>query len=116
MGNMLNTGMGWLAQQRSTHCASSISYIHNGTGNTVLATRGRTSAEVDDGDGMAVEIHIWDFLINRDDLGFDPYVGLCFTDNGSKYEVVPITGEGPWRWSASRGNTMRIHTKYIGGV
>lgn len=114
MADLLRQGAQWLEQMRKTHCSSTVEYHHGAQTLSVSATFGKTGIEVTDESGITVDAHVWDFLIQADDLGFEPTPGDTVVADGRQYEVLPIAGERCWRWSDPYRVTYRIHTKDIG--
>ncbi len=118
MGDLLRQGGQWLEQQRTAHMTSPVVYRRAGRADAELqATFGRTEYEVEDEYGIRVGAQVIDFLILADDLSptFDePEAGDQIVADGRLYEVMPLSGQGHWRWSDPYRTTMRIHTKDMG--
>jgi len=114
MGDLLRQGSQWLEQQRIAHCSSQVAYRHGHLELSVNATFGSTQAEVEDGYGMTMTMQVVDFLINADELGFEPAKGDVIVAMGTAYEVLPIGNEDCWRWSDRYRTRFRIHTKDVG--
>lgn len=114
MADLLQTGSAWLESQRTSHCAGLVEYRRSETTTEVHATYGMTKFEVADESGLTVNSHVWDFLILAEELGFEPVAGDVVAANGRQYEVMPLAGDGCWRWSDPYRVTFRIHTKDLG--
>ena len=125
MGDLLQQGSQWLAQQRGAHCASQVTYRRGETELALNATFGRPDREVEDELGVRVGVTMTDFLVASSD--FTPTFGepqpgdqVIAPSAGSGqgdstvYEVLDLAGQGHWRWSGVPGTTMRIHTKQVG--
>lgn len=115
MSDLLRDGAAWLAQMRTTHCASPVEYRRAPDVYVVNATYGRTAYEVVDESGLTVGAQVVDFLILASELTLEPTPGDVIAADGRRYEVVSLGGEGCWRWSDPYRLTRRIHTKDVGG-
>jgi hypothetical protein len=117
MTDLLRQGSEWLESMRERHCSSQVTYRREAVELVVNATFGRTEYEVEDDYGLRVGAQVTDFLILADDLSptFDePEAGDQIVADGRLYEVMPLSGQGHWRWSDPYRTTMRIHTKDMG--
>ena len=117
MGDLLRQGGQWLEQQRTAHCSSQVTYCREAVELVVNATFGRTEYEVEDEYGLRVGAQVTDFLILAEEFSptFDePEAGDQIVADGRLYEVMPLSGQGHWRWSDPYRITMRIHTKDMG--
>ena len=117
MGDLLRQGGRWLEQQHRAHCSSQVTYRRDATELLVNATFGRTEYEVEDEYGLRVGAQVTDFLILAEELSptFDePETGDRIVADGRAHEVMPLAGQGHWRWSDPYRTTMRIHTKDMG--
>lgn len=123
MANLLQTGSDWLEGMRDSYASQSITYSRGSDTVTLNATFGKTDYEVDDEYGVRVKGETTDFLLLADELVLDGTKEL--PDRGDRisvvrnavsivYEVVPLSGQGCYRFSDSFGKTLRIHTKQIG--
>lgn len=117
MGDLLQSSSRWLAGMRRAHAAGLALYGRGGQTAQVPVTPGRSGYEVDDGTGLRVQGAVTDFLIDAADLADfgEPQAGDRITFNGTTYEVMPLGGEGHWRWSDPYRITMRIHSREIAG-
>ena len=115
MTDLLRQRAAFLESKRDSYCTSPVEYIRlsDGSAIAVNATMGKTGFETTDESGFTIGGTIVDFLILAEALGFEPSSGDIIIDSGRKYEVVPISNDGPWRWSEP-GITYRIHTSDIG--
>jgi hypothetical protein len=121
VGNLLTTGVAFLASQRALHMASSVTYARPSTGHTVsiLATVGRSMGTVDTPAGtMRVVSNERDYLITAADLILNgaltvPQRGDRITDAAGTWEVQPMLGEPCYRFSDPHGVSLRIHTKRV---
>jgi hypothetical protein len=114
VADLLQQGSQWLGQMRTAHCSSPVEYRRAPDAYTVSATYGKTDYDVADESGLTIGSHVWDFLIQANELGLEPEPGDVIVTNGRKYEVMNLGGEGCWRWSDPYRQTYRIHTKDIG--
>jgi len=116
MGNLLRAGSAWLEQMRVAHCSSQVVYRRGDTDTAVNATYGETRYEQLDVQGFPIESRAWDFLVAASELGFEPQAGDQIIADGQVYELLPVGGDGVWRWSDPFRQTYRIHTRQIGVV
>lgn len=115
MADLLQTGAAWLHQQRAAHMASSVTYRRAGyEAAEVSATYGETTYEVADQAGALVEAHVMDFLITATDLAAEPEPGDVIVAEGRTFEVMPLAGDGAWRFSDRYRTVYRIHTRDTG--
>ena len=68
MGNLLETGAKWLADQVKTHASMDVVYARDLEQVPVQAMIGRTEFEIDDGSGIVERFESRDFLIHPGDL------------------------------------------------
>lgn len=124
MGDLLQAGQEWLADQLKEHASRQVVYQRGAQEVTVQATIGRTLLKLDDGyGGVRMEWTDRDFLIQAADLvlgstAVTPERGDRVLEtvgvNTSTFEVMAYGGEPPWRFSDPFGKLLRIHTKLIG--
>lgn len=114
--NMLAQANVWLNAQRQKHLTVPVQYRRRG-GQTVEvpAALGRTLFRVEDEYGITTRTESRDFLIAASDLNVEPERGDQIIYAGVCYEVLAPNSEPCWRWSDSFHQTLRIHTKEIGG-
>lgn len=122
MGDMLNTGLKWLEDQRHTHLTREITYQRGAQSVMLLATIGRTDFEQLDEFGVLHRAQARDFLVRTADLVLGgttklPRAGdrIRETDGVVTYvhEVMAPGGQPPWRYSDAFRRTLRIHTKLV---
>ncbi|WP_460182247.1 hypothetical protein [Thermopirellula anaerolimosa] len=124
MGDLLDDGLGWLAEKLKAHASRPIVYRRGADEVTVQAIVGRTLLKLDDGyGGVRMEWTDRDFLIAADDLILAgrrtlPKRGDQIRENQDGktlvYEVLAPAGQPEWRWSDPHRKLLRIHTKQIG--
>lgn len=124
MGDLLDAGLGWLAEKLKRHASRPVVYRRASDEVTVPAIIGRTLLKLDDGyGGVRMEWTDRDFLIAADDLILGgrrtlPKRGdqILETRDGKTrgYEVLAPAGEPEWRWSDPHRKLLRIHTKDVG--
>ena len=114
--NMLAQANVWLNAQHQKHLTVPVQYRRRG-GQTVEvpAALGRTLFRVEDEYGITIRTESRDFLIAASDLNVEPERGDQIIYAGVCYEVLAPNSEPCWRWSDSFHQTLRIHTKEIGG-
>lgn len=113
MSDLLRDGIAWLGQQRVAHCSGQVTYLREADSVTVNATYGNTRVDIIDESGMTITAKVFDFLIQANELSFDPEPGDVIVADGRRYEILNLSGEC-WRWSDPYRTTYRIHTKEIG--
>jgi hypothetical protein len=114
-GDLLRSGAQWLDQMRTRHCAAIVEYRRGETSIEIAATLGRSTYDVEDEYGIRVGMAVTDFLISSDVFPLDePRIGDRIVADGVIYEVMPLGGEGHYRWSDPYRRTLRIHTKEVG--
>jgi hypothetical protein len=126
MGDLLQDGQSWLADQLKEHASRQVVYQRGAAQVSVQATIGRTLLKLDDGyGGVRMEWTDRDYLIQATDLVLSalqivPERGDRVLDTvaavTSIYEVMAFGGEPPWRFSDPFGKLLRIHTKFMGVV
>ena len=122
MSNLLQTGSDWLEGMRNTYASQSVTYARGVNSVTLNASFGKTIYEEDD-EYIRVKGEVMDFLLFAAELIIDGSVVLpqvadriSIVRGGSSvvYEVMPLLGQGHYRFSDSFGKTLRIHTKQVG--
>jgi len=124
MGDLLDDGLAWLAEQLKAHASQTVVYRRGANEVTVQATVGRTLLKFDDGyGGVRMEWTDRDFLIAADDLVLGgektlPQRGDQVRETVDSqtlvYEVLAPGSEPEWRWSDPHRRLLRIHTKQVG--
>jgi hypothetical protein len=124
MGDLLDSGLGWLAEKLKAHASRPVVYRRGTHEITVQGIIGRTLLKLDDGyGGVRMEWTDRDFLIAAEDLVLGgqktlPRRGDQIRETaGGKtlvYEVLAPGSEPEWRWSDPHRKLLRIHTKQIG--
>jgi len=124
MGDLLDDGLAWLAEQLKAHASRTVVYRRGTDEVTVQALVGRTLLKLDDGyGGVRMEWTDRDFVIAADDLVLGgektlPQRGdqVRETVDGQAlvYEVLAPGSEPEWRWSDPHRRLLRIHTKQVG--
>lgn len=123
MGDLLQTNVRWLANQRKLHMAHAVAYERDGNSVEVLATVGATPIDQVDEHGILHRIESRDYLITAEDLVLggehtEPKAGdrvrEVIGERTHVYQVFATGDEPPWRWSGPDHVTFRIHTKHVG--
>jgi len=122
--NMLEAGISWLGSKLHAHASRLVSYTRGAGSVSVTAVQGKTEMNADDGNGpLILETTHRDFLIKAADLviasvAIEPARGDKIRESvGAKvyvYEVRPLAGDQPWRWSDGFYGMYRIHTVLVG--
>lgn len=122
MGNLLQTGSAWLADQLKAHASEEVTYVRGLDQVAVRATVGRTVFELDDGSGVVERIQSRDYLIQAADLVLGGSASLPVPgdriheiqgDGTFVYEVLSPGNEPCWRYSDPHRKLLRIHTKHV---
>ena len=125
MGNLLENGAAWLADQMKTHASVAVAYVRGLEQVPVQATIGKTEFEIDDGTGIVERFQSRDYLIHVADLVLggsqslpelgdriqETQVAQTFT-----YEVMAPGDQPCWRYSDPFRTLLRIHTKHVATV
>ena len=122
MGNLLQTGAEWLADQLKAHASAGVVFVRGLDQVTVLATVGRTEFEIEDGSGAVQRIQSRDYLIQAADLVLGGSQAL--PEPGDRihetqgdvtfvYEVLAPGNEPCWRYSDPHRKLLRVHTKHV---
>ena len=123
MGNLLQTGSEWLADQLKAHASAGVVFVRGLDQVTVLATVGRTEFEIDDGSGIVQRIQSRDYLIQAADIVIGGSETLPVPgdrihetqgDTTFVYEVLAPGNEPCWRYSDPHRKLLRVHTKLVG--
>lgn len=125
MTNFLESANRWLSGQIDQHLSSSVVYKRGSLAVPVNASKGRTTFEIQDSNGILIAVESRDFLITADNLVLDgirsiPEVGdrIVETRDGvfEAYEVSNFGLEQPYRYCDPHRIKLRIHTRYVGTV
>lgn len=121
MGDLFERGNSMLRKRRTAALTQTVDY-HAKSGPLVVglkATFGRTDYEDENG-LVEVGYKSKDFILNVDDLGFEPQEGDRIQALDTTWEVQPIrvaSGPSPddpaWTYADDFRTTYRIHTKEI---
>ena len=125
MGNMLENGDAWLADQLKTHASMEVTFVRDLEQVLVQATIGKTEFEIDDGSGIVERFQSRDYLIHAADLVLggseslpEPGDRIQETQGGQTftYEVMAPGDQPCWRYSDPFRRLLRIHTKHVATV
>jgi hypothetical protein len=121
MGDLLRSGLAWLADQLHAHAARPIMY-RRGTQQIALnATLGRKEFEADTHEGR-LYFRSNDFLVRAADLTFGgqpvlpergDQIDMSFDGSLATFEVLAHDGIPPWEFSDPHQQMLRIHTKKV---
>jgi hypothetical protein len=124
--NMFRRASDWLDAQRHECATSPVTYRRGDRVVELNATIGRTEFQQDDGYGIVVRSESRDYIVRASDLSLDgvptlPEVGDRIEEiqcgETYVYEVLPIgASQQHWRFSDQFRQTIRIHTRQIGGA
>jgi hypothetical protein len=117
MGDLLEQGASWLADQRRKHLSRIVTYSRGADTIEVAAGIGSTTFEVIDDLGVTQLWKSRDFLVAAEDLAIagvqiEPQRGDRIVDAGRIYEVL-APGKGHVFQVDAYGKTFRIHTKQV---
>jgi len=115
----LDTAVAWLINKIDAEESHSVLYERGALSVTLNATPGRTEYQKMDQSGVVTDFQTRDFIVTASDLILDgavvlPVRGDTITDTAGTaavYEVLPIEGEQPYRFSDPLQRMLRIHTK-----
>jgi hypothetical protein len=122
LGNLLETGAVWLADQVKTHASMDVVYARDLEQVPLQAMIGRTEFEIDDGSGIVERFESRDFLIQADDLVLggsatlpEPGDRILESDGAQifAYEVMAPGDQACWKYSDPFRKLLRIHTKHV---
>ena len=116
MSDLLQQAATWLDGMRQAHLSRPVTYRRGETELELQATFGRTEYEVEDGYGLRVAAQVTDFLVSAADLlptFGEPEAGDEIVTTGAVFEVMPLAGQGHWRWTDPHRTAMRIHSRQI---
>jgi hypothetical protein len=115
VANLLETAAATLATIRAAHAATAITYTRGATSLSLTASAGQPPAAVVESSGLVTEVVIRDYLIEAADITAlsDPLTGDRITEGTRTFEVLPLGGEGCWRWHDPGQTTYRVHTKEV---
>ena len=125
MGDLLDSGLGWLGEKRSAHMARSVLYSRGEDSVELLATPGRSVFEQVADFGIQQRHEVRDFLVIAADLVLDgstvePAEGDEIRDTvGASVLVYMVQAPGvagssepAFRYSDPYRRTLRIHTRH----
>ena len=121
MGDLLNTGLAWLAGQLQTHASRPITYRRGVESEVLNATLGRKDFEADSHAGR-LYFRANDFLVPAADLVLGGEVVLpergdqievVFGSETVTFEVLAQDGVPPWEYTDPHQTMLRIHTKRV---
>ena len=122
MGNLLQDGVAWLAQQMKASASQSIQYLRKGNSLEVAAVIGRSVFDVSDAAGGLLRLEARDYVIVAGDLvlngaAITPQEGDQIQETGADgtpatYEVARFGSEPCWRFDPYRVR-MVVHTRKV---
>lgn len=114
--DMLGQGAEWLARMRTKFASRCVTYQRGNSSASVRATPGRSTREVDDGNGLYTTVETRDELVEACELVLDgvrtlPAAGdRILEHNGVAWVVTsPAPGEDCYRFTDAYRNELRIH-------
>ena len=121
MGDLLHSGLAWLADQLHAHASRPITYRRGVQQVALNATLGRKDFEADTHEGR-LYIRANDFLVRAADLVLGGQLALPergdqidvnFDGATATFEVLGQDGIPPWEFSDPHQQVLRIHTKKV---
>ena len=121
MGDLLHSGLAWLADQLHAHASRPITYRRGGQQVALNATLGRKDFEADTHEGR-LYIRANDFLVRAADLVLGgqltlpergDQIDVSFDGATATFEVLGQDGIPPWEFSDPHQQVLRIHTKKV---
>jgi hypothetical protein len=125
LGNLLETGAAWLADQLKANASTEVIYFRDVEQVPIQATIGKTEFEIDDGSGIVERFQSRDYLIQAADLVLggsetlpEPGDRIQETQGAQNfaYEVMAPGDQPCWRYSDPFRKLLRIHTKHVATV
>ncbi len=119
MSDLTKTGTDWLQGQRLAHMSQTVTYERGAQSVVVSATRGSSSYDEVDENGIIHRHQTRDYIIRTADMLFSgspvkPQDGDRVLDGGQTYVVASLSGDPPWRYTDAHRSGMRVHTKLVG--
>ena len=121
MPDYLQDAQTWLAGKFKSHMTSSATLVRGVNSITILATIAPKAYQIFNQYGIP-EVYIsWDFIVTSADYKpagtvVEPERGDRFEYGGRKYEVLPVPGEGSFKYCDALKKQIRIHTKDVGAT
>ena len=121
MGDLLHSGLAWLADQLHAHASRPITYRRGVQQVALNATLGRKDFEADTHEGR-LYIRANDFLVRAADLMLGgqltlpergDQIDVNFDGATATFEVLVQDGIPPWEFSDPHQQVLRIHTKKV---
>jgi hypothetical protein len=121
MGDLLHSGLAWLADQLHAHASRPITYRRGVQQVALNATLGRKDFEADTHEGR-LYIRANDVLVRAADLVLGGQLALPergdqidvnFDGATATFEVLGQDGIPPWEFSDPHQQVLRIHTKKV---
>jgi len=120
--DLLQTGLSWLAGQLHEHASRPVIYERGTNSVVVQATPGKTEFEQTDAQGFKTVSEVRDWLIPTTELVLANV--LTLPERGDRiretegdvvhvYEVVPVGGEPPYRFTDPYRTLLRVHVREI---
>jgi hypothetical protein len=122
MADMLQAGTAWLAGKLRQHVSRQVVYERGTDSVVVQATPGKTEFEQTDAQGFKTVSEVRDWLIPATELVLADV--LTLPERGDRiretegdvvhvYEVVPVGGEPPYRFTDPYRTLLRVHVREI---
>ena len=121
MGDLLHSGLAWLADQLHAHASRPITYRRGVQQVALNATLGRKDFEADTHEGR-LYVRANDFLVRAAELVLGGQLALPergdqidvnFDGATATFEVLGQDGIPPWEFSDPHQQVLRIHTKKV---
>ena len=121
MGDLLHSGLAWLADPLYAHASRPITYRRGVQQVALNATLGRKDFEADTHEGR-LYIRANDFLVRAADLVLGgqltlpergDQIDVNFDGATATFEVLGQDGIPPWEFSDPHQQVLRIHTKKV---
>ena len=112
MADMFATGATWLAGQRDSFAARSVTYSRGAAAIAILAMPTAVSQQVNAEDGSLVVWEGRDYVVSY--FGFEPLPGDLITDGAENFAVlIPPNADDVFKWLDGSRTSIRIHTKRV---
>ena len=119
--NMMRRGTIQIRDSLRKAASEPVLYQRGLTAFTCRAVVGQTTYNTLGDDGIEIGGHETDFLIDKrylvdGDEQIEPKPGdIIETQDFGDFEVLPLSGQGCWRYSDAYGMVYRIHAKRVNG-
>jgi hypothetical protein len=114
---VIRNAVQYLQDQLAEAAGETVTYTRGESSWTLKAVQGRYQSQ-DPGDRATVLVNVVDFIIRVSDWTASgatgtPQRGDTVYTNGQTFKVIPVEGEGEWRYTSSHAVAFRVHSQRI---